>query len=171
MFAAHLQPLVLSEVIRIARAEIDHAENQDPKRHEKLIQTGDGFIVVFHVDSNLKGPDVLEPARNIANKLDKRNNPRHNCPIHFRISITMGETFMTRDITGDENYAGDAIVEADRLISCMPDDIDDLVYFSDTVYREFKASFEEGGYRFTRLGTKRDKHGKSHRIYSLEYVD
>lgn len=154
-----LQPLVIAEVNGIADAFVRSLAKPVV---EKTIHTGDGFILAFPHDQ-MKW--AVTAAEALAKALDVRNDTA-DTKIHFRISITAGSVYLTKDLEGGLNYVGTGITEAERVISCMPANVDDLVYCDDNIFRGCRE-YRHG--RFHRLGSHPDKHGEHHRIYSLDY--
>ncbi len=161
-FPEHLQPLVLGEIQQIVDQVLYGYVNALP--FERAIHTGDGFILAYAYP--LK-PNLIHTATEIAKRLDERNDAA-GIKIHFRMSITGGPVYLTRELAPDvTNYIGEPIIDSERLISCMPSTLDDLIYISDTIYRKLR---EELKGRVARLGSHPDKHGKHHRVYSLDYT-
>ena len=168
-FPVSLQPLVLAEIQEVADGVLKE-DYQGAPQPEEIIHTGDGFIAVFPWQPPEDPHDdwLYAKAAQIASRLDRQNDNDERIPVHFRMSVTLGEVYLTRDLKGRPNFVGSAITETERLISCMPSNIDDLVYFSDKVYRELRGVAI--GF-FSRVGSVADKHGSYHRIYALEYSD
>jgi class 3 adenylate cyclase len=137
-----------------------------------VLHTGDGFILPFRIpdeESLHRSPKPRAYARDIAQALDAANSQRY--PIRFRISVTCGKVYVTGDLSGKRNYVGEAITESERLLSYIPKTMDDVVVFSDTVYRKFYSAFKNGEFQFFRFGTITDKHKVGHRLYLLDYLD
>lgn len=134
-----IQPLVLAEVQETANEVIKNAPDGTPSL-EEVLHTGDGFILVYPWTSGGGKDWLLTVAAMIAAKLDVENDDPGRVPIHFRISITLGDVYLTKDLLGRNNYIGQALTETERLISCIPSNLDDLVYFSDSVYRHHRDS-------------------------------
>lgn len=166
-FPRNVQPLVIADIQEIARLEIERTKaNGVP--YEAVLHTGDGFVVAYEWKRNPGNGWLTQTAGRIAARLDKKNDDPSRVNVHFRMSITLGPVYLIKDLVGRPNYVGDAITETDRLLACMPPTLDDLVYFSDPVYRTHRDFLKDG---FSRLGSGVDKHGISHRLYSLEYLD
>jgi class 3 adenylate cyclase len=165
-FPTSVQPLVLADVQETARRELDRTARMGHP-HEAVIHTGDGFIVAYEWKEGDDGW-LVDTAGRIAARLDKKNDDSPRINVHFRMSITLGPVYLTKDLLGRPNYVGDAITQTDRLLGCMPANLDDLVYFSDAVYRKHREPLMD---RFARLGSGTDKHGGQHRLYSLEYLE
>jgi class 3 adenylate cyclase len=168
-FPVALQPLVLADVQESVQVILRDKDVATPVP-EFVIHTGDGFILVFQWNPKEDNAWLLATAARIAGKLDRKNDNPERLQVHFRMSVTLGLVYLTRDLAGRVNYAGEAITETERLISCMPSNLDDLVYFSENVYRNSR-SFISGMQKFSRLGSGADKHGAHRRLYSLEYME
>jgi class 3 adenylate cyclase len=166
-FAVSLQPIVLADIQETAQAVLRDPWAQIPMP-EEVIHIGDGFILSFQWHPEIDNQWLVKAAAMIAEKLDLKNDNESRLQVHFRMSVTLGPTFLTRDLKGRLNYVGEAITETERLLSCMPANLDDLVYISDPVYRALRPHVSD---RINRLGSGVDKHGIHHRLYSLEYVD
>ncbi len=143
-------------------------EKKEPSKiPERVLHTGDGFILVYGMPTGDVRPWPLELAQRIAVSLDRRNDDR--LAIHFRISVTLGPVYITGDLLGQVNYVGDAISETERLLQCIPSNQEDVVCFSHGVYRKYKEALRD--LKFIRMGSISDKHKMMHRLYLLEYVD
>ena len=165
-FRVLLQPLVWQEVATLTRATLSTPKFKEALSVEKVLHTGDGFVLAIKGNPKPDGDLLRDFAATLATSLDERNARPSTIEIHFRISMTFGPTYLVNEIDGSPNYAGEAINETERLISCMPSNLDDLIYFSYGFHQAFRESLRG---EFTRMGSHRDKHGTSHRIFSLDY--
>lgn len=163
------QPLVLARLNSGAAFALQASPvpgKQDVLPYE-VIDTGDGFVLVYNWPSDF---ELVLIAAAIANTFERGNaSASPQGEIHFRMSVTAGSVYTRGDIKGRPNYVGGVLNESERLISCMPAQVEDQVYFSKTVFDRFRGVEEHGGLQFLRMGSHPDKHGRMHRIYVLQY--
>lgn len=128
-----------------------------------ILSTGDGFYIlakkcfIKNIDTYLCG---------LVKRIDEYN--RHENPqreINFRCALNIGEVYKWKWKKGD-NYIGQGMNDCQRIISFIPKKLEDVIYFSDSVY---KAMLSPSGShpRLQRLGRMYDKHGKPHKIFQL----
>jgi class 3 adenylate cyclase len=163
-----LQPRAIAELHEVVQQALGlHLKDQQPAPHiESLLHTGDGFVLVFEPHDELKDPWPLDVAKNIAVALDDRNDDWHE--VHFRIAVHRGHVYRTGDLLGRPNYVGTVVTDVERLLSCIDSNQEDVVCFSDSVYRRYKKLLS--GAEFIRMGSRPDKWGKLHKLYLLEYT-
>lgn len=169
-FPQELQPRILAELHETVHSELLSLavwQGMTPKEPERILHIGDGFILAYAMPTGDTHPWPLQLAKRVADVLDFQNDNR--IPIHFRVAVTCGPVYVTGDLGGSVNYVGDPITETERLIQCIPSNYDDVVCFSDAIYRKYRHSLK--GMKFFRLGTASDKHSEMHRMYFLEFND
>ncbi len=102
-------------------------------------------------------------------------------PIHFRIGIDTGKACYFRDKIDDKNYrwnlVGPGITGAERVLSAMGKDVDDVVYLSDRTRHKIMDLKESNAFAYRSImhmqnrGRRADKHGQKRRIYELNHIE
>jgi len=144
--------------------EIEHPmgyefETEDDLPVNDRVPTGDGCALILE--------DSYEACL-FASRLgrvfeDTSRKPRWG-ELHYRMGIDYGPLYVVRDARQAWNYVGDAINKAHRVLSTIGQDMDDVIYVSDRVYRASPIKKP-----FIPMGRRRDKHGEMHRVYHLNH--
>jgi class 3 adenylate cyclase len=168
-FPENIQPRVLAELHELVHGVLQKRmfAMEPSKAPERVLHTGDGFILAFAMPTGDVRPWPLQLAQNMAKALDQRNDK--SIPIRFRIAVTTGPVYVTGDLSGIPNYIGSSISESERLLQCIPSNQDDVVCFSEAIYRKYRGGLS--AMKFFRMGSVSDKHQTMHRLYLLEYTD
>jgi class 3 adenylate cyclase len=162
LFAVQIQPVVLSELQDCTDQVLSPS---DHPTLERKIHTGDGFVLAFHT-AHIPEPWPIQLAQALARALRERNQRKG--PINFRISISRGMVFLTRDLDGATNYIGPGIIEARRVLDGIPKDRMDVIYFDEGVYKAYLSRLSD--LKVRQEDPIRDKHGLVHPMFRLEYV-
>lgn len=143
----------LSEVLSEAMAPIAESERI-------ILDTGDGAAICFMGDPE----DALFVATAVMKTIQQETGAAQQ---HLRIGINLGPIKVITDLSGRPNVVGDGINVAQRVMS-FADDNEILVSRS---YYEVVARLKEGNERlFQYLGSKKDKHVRSHQVYAVHPI-
>ena len=148
-----------------------------------FIPTGDGFYVLLHPEMAGYGLFLGLSLRSSILLASKRAG---NLFKGVRVSVHLGETVPFRDITGQENYIGDGLNDAARLLKAqtsqspdvgIPTD-DNFIIISEEAYAQFEKAYpatlqmkqflQTIQYKRGNLFEIIDKHGKTHRACFVE---
>jgi class 3 adenylate cyclase len=117
-----------------------------------LLDTGDGAAIAFQ---NSPEEALLTSDRLMA--LAYPEGPEHLYSL--RSGLHLGPVVVVRDVNGSVNLVGDAINDAQRIMSFAGED----EVFSSRQYAELVARIDTSyGDRFSSMGYMQDKHGRAH---------
>ncbi|MES2151445.1 MAG: adenylate/guanylate cyclase domain-containing protein [Pseudomonadota bacterium] len=125
-----------------------------------LVDTGDGAAVAFLGDPE----DALFTALALRDAIDEGQVPHIGEPGFVRMGINLGPLKVVRDVNGNPNMIGDAVNDAQRVMSfASPGQVMVSHAYFDIISR-LSHDYQK---LFVYEGTRQDKHVREHEVYRL----
>jgi class 3 adenylate cyclase len=125
-----------------------------------MVDTGDGAGVAFLGDPE----DALFAALSLRDAIDAGKAASMGQPGFVRMGINLGPLKMVRDINGHTNMIGDAVNDAQRVMSFAAAG---QVMVSHSYYDIISRFSVDYAKLFSYEGARRDKHVREHQVYSF----